>query len=415
MTAKSQDDLPLAVVGCDFRVAPSAVRSRLVATSEERQRLFEQLAHAADVDGLVDLNTCNRNEWIASGTQPAWAAELMRAAMLERAGEECRGWLRPYVFLGRAAARHVFRVATGQESLVVGERQVSGQLYRALEAARRLGTSSRTLNGLGSIAGRLVRIGMRRGCVQNSAVGVHSLAVSYLVSRGFSSPASRVAIVGLGRIGRRVAVALRESLGMTPLLCNRTTAGWGQGVHPLGDLGRLLEEAEAAVVCTGALAPVVRPEHLPDKALLLLDIGIPQQVERRGLPARVEVVGLDQLTDFYRSRRPVLSAPLAAEAEKLVERALDEFSAFCRETGYSAVLEALQRQQRQLLEEELQRLFEDRFAQLPVQLRERLREEMRGLLLSFSSETIRTVCEAFAAECVSGQGLPGGAQEPQSP
>ncbi len=401
MNSQPGQELPLAVVGCDFRVAPSAVRSRLVPDAGARRELFEQLSRNAAVDGLVDLNTCNRNEWIVSGPQPNWAAELMRAAMLGRAGEACRGWLRPYLYVGQAAARHVFRVAVGQESLVTGERQISGQLYRAIETARRLGTSSRTLNGLGSIAGRLVRIGMRRGCVHNSAVGVHSLAVSYLMNRLEFSPQSRLAVVGLGRIGRRVVGALREGLGLRPVLCNRTAAGAGDAVRPLGDLDRVLAEADAAVICTGALSPVVRPEHLPQRPLLLVDIGIPQQVEREGLPAQAEVVGLDQLADFYHRQRckEGQSAPLA---DTLVERALDEFAAFCQEAGFSTVLRTMQRHQRQLLDEEIARLLDDRFGELAPQLRARLAAEMRGLLLDYSGEIMRAIHETL------GESVPGG-------
>ena len=175
--------LPLAVVGCDFRVASSAWRSRLILGDEEAETLAGALRLNGAADGFVDLNTCNRTEWIVSGRDPQWAASLLRSQMIQRAGPGSQGWFSPYVHTGEDAAAHLFKVALGQESLVVGERQIAGQLNDALELARARGSSSRILNGLGAAAGRLVQMAFKQGCMAGASVGVHSLAVSWLAGR----------------------------------------------------------------------------------------------------------------------------------------------------------------------------------------------------------------------------------------
>jgi len=387
-------NIPLAVVGCDFRVASSRWRSALVLTDAGASAISRNLCRIGAADGFFDLNTCNRNEWIVSSDQPRWAAEILRAQMKLRA-EEARAWLEPYVYTGEEAARHVFRVAIGQESLVVGERQIARQLYRALETARERGTSSRVLNGMGTTAGRLVRIALRRGCIENAAVGVHSLAVHYLRSQLRMRERYKVAVVGLGRIGRRVLGPVEGYPRFEPVLCTRTPAG-DQRVRPLSELAGVLAEVDAAVVCTGAMQPVVKADLLPrDKPLLILDIGIPEQVERENIPKEVEVVGLDDLVGFFhQSHGTPRRAEKDREAAALVDTALDEFRVFCNEPRFSVLLDTVQRHHRRLVGEEIPRLINDRFDYLPEDARARMAFDLKHIILGYTSEVFRTIKES---------------------
>ncbi len=74
----SDAGIPLAVVGCDFRVAPSRARSQLVLDEHEALQLADELERCGWADGLVVLDTCNRNEWVVASSQPAWAARRIR-------------------------------------------------------------------------------------------------------------------------------------------------------------------------------------------------------------------------------------------------------------------------------------------------------------------------------------------------
>jgi glutamyl-tRNA reductase len=387
-------DIPLAVVGCDFRVASSRWRSRLVLEDQEARILSRNLGRIGAADGFFDLNTCNRNEWIVSSSQPRWAAEILRAQMKMRV-EDARGWLEPYVYVGEAAARHVFRVAIGQESLVVGERQIARQLYRALETARQRGISSRVLNGMGTVAGRLVRIALRRGCIENAAVGVHSLAVHYLRSQLRMRERYRGAVGGLGRIGRRVLGPVEGYPRFEPILCTRTPTG-DPRMRPLSELAAVLADADAAVICTGAMQPVVRAEQLPgNQPLLILDIGIPEQVERQNIPGKVEVVGLDDLVGFYyQSHGTRRKAEKDRETASLVGTALEEFQVFCCEPKFSVILDTVQRHHRRLVGEEIPRLITDRFDYLPENARARMAFDLKHIILGYTSEVFRTIKEA---------------------
>ena len=393
--------LPLAVVGCDFRVASSSWRSRLTLSDEEALALVRALRRNRLTDGFVDLNTCNRTEWIVSGRDPHWAASLLRGQMIERAGPDAAGWLSPYAYAGDEAAIHVFRVALGRESLVIGERQIAGQLYEALDRARARASSSRVLNGLGTAAGRLVRAAVRHGCVADSSVGVHSLAVSCLRQRLGSRGSSRVALVGLGQIGRRVLGLLQRESRFEVTAFNRTVApGQSSAVRPLGELADVLSDVDAVVLCTGAPHPVLLARDLAgrraDRGLLVVDIGIPAQVERANLPAHVTVSGLDELTEAHRRRKaPAAEAP-RGDPGPLVEKALSEFRAFCNQPAFSQIIDAVQRNHSRLIREQIPGIIAGRLGYLPQEARTRLGEDLKAIVLDYTSDVFRTIRETSA-------------------
>ncbi len=402
MLNNGSNDLGLAVVGCDFRVASSGFRSLLVLDDSAASLLAADLKKSQAADGFVDLNTCNRNEWIVSASDPRWVAELLKSHMLQTVGEKARENIKPYVYIGEAAARHIFRVAIGQESLVTGERQIAGQLYQALEVSRRRGTSSRVLNGLGSIAGRLVRIALRRGCIENAAVGVHSLALAYLSENLKDEKLARVAIIGLGRIGRRVLGVLEDARHLKPICLNRTLRADDQDrVRPLSDLAEVLDQVDAAIICTGAQNKIVSSSQLKprpaDRPLTLIDIGIPEQVERVGLPANVSLAGLDQLVEFHQTSRTNQATNLI-QAGELVDRAVFEFKAFCNEQAYSGILDAIQKNHRQLVGEEIPHLVARRLDYLPDEARSRLESDLKNIVLEYTSEVFRSIKETAVRE-----------------
>jgi glutamyl-tRNA reductase len=394
-------ELPLAVVGCDFRVASSSWRSRLALGDEEALALAGALRRNRLTDGFVDLNTCNRTEWIVSGRDPHWAASLLRGQMVERAGPDAAGWLSPYAYAGDEAALHVFRVALGRESLVVGERQIAGQLYDALDRARARASSSRVLNGLGAAAGRLVRAAVRSGCVADSSVGVHSLAVSYLRHWSGNRERARVAVAGLGQIGRRVLGLLQREGRFEVIAFNRTVAAGQSGtVRPLAELAGALSRLDAVVLCTGAPHPVLTARDLAareaDHGLLVVDIGVPAQVERANLPSHVTVSGLDELTEIHRRRTAPPAEALRGDPSRLMEKALSEFRAFCNQPAFSQIIDTVQRNHSRLVREQIPEIIAGRLGYLPEDARTRLGEDLRAIVLDYTSDVFRTIRETSA-------------------
>ena len=296
--------------------------------------------------------------------------------------------MEPYVFLGDAAADHIFSVVMGRQSLVVGERQVAGQFFASLEQARDRGGSTRLLNGIGAVAGRLLRNADRAGLLGSHSRGVHVEAIDVLRRRFACRERPRVAVVGLGAIGRRVRGLAEAETGWCVVPCNRTAPPGGD-VRPLDDLADVLADVDAAVVCTGAPEPTVRATHVagrsPDRPLLLIDLGIPEQVAS-DLAQPAERHGLDELG----ANRPE-PAPEAADVAGLIGRAVAELRQYSREPEVRGALADVRRRHRRLVGEELPRLVDERCSDLPEEARGRLVHDLNAALGSFTHDLLRIV------------------------
>ncbi len=386
---------PLAVVGCDFRVASSAWRSRLVLEDDEAREMAATLRRNGAADGFVDLNTCNRTEWIVSTGDPRWAGSLLSGQMVQRMGPEASSWFSPYVRRGDEAAIHVFRLVLGQQSLVVGERQIAGQLYGALETARDRKCSSRVLNGLGTAAGRLVRMALKQGHTGGRSVGVHSLAVSSLARWLGPEATARVAVVGLGRVGRRVLALVQQQKRYHAVSLNRTIGPDSpRGVRPLSDLPVVLAEVDAVILCTGAPQHVLKAAYLAgrsaERRLLVVDVGVPPQVERAGLPAGVTVCGLDELAAMNGESIPATEAHAAALG-LLIDDALAEFRSYCGQPAFADIIDTLQSSHSRLVREAIPRIIAERLEGLPEEVRARVEQELRAAILGYTSDMFRTI------------------------
>jgi glutamyl-tRNA reductase len=342
-------DIPLAVVGCDFRTAATMFRECLVSTRETRARLFQAMRRMDSDAGFVALETCNRVEWVVFTETPSWIAEILLAQMVHTWKQVFPGIEDlpvPAVHIGEDAARHILRVAVGRESLATGEAQIARQLQSALKRAQTEKTSSVILNRLGSAAGRLAKIGYRIGFRSNRRQGIHGLTVRYLDRHFRGKPhGKRVLVVGMGSIGRKTAQAVAERKGFAVTRVNRTLHPGGRDWHTLEELPGLSRNADALVVATGSLTPILDASLVAagtrSAPLLIMDIGIPRQVhpELRAAPGVCyrnldHLIELDQEgVDHEMERR--------LELELNVE--LEQFRRCCRERGMVHLLDKIHR------------------------------------------------------------------------
>jgi glutamyl-tRNA reductase len=406
---KSPDDdnspIPLAVVGVDFRRAPARKRERLLLSDEERTTLGAQLQRSDAADGFACLDTCNRTEWIVSANDPTWAAEILRTQMLTReqaaSDDNDNGHLVPYVYVGEEAARHLFEVAAGLESFVVGEKEIASQLHRALERSRGEEVGSPVLNGVGMAMGRLTRDTHRIDLTGAGPRGVHDVAVAFLSTR-FEAP-PQVAVVGLGQIGEKVVRSLRRA-GLKPRLCNRTVSvGWAgdEPVTPIDELPELLADVDAAMICTAAPHPVVNKAVLSkrdtDQPILLVDLGIPAQVDATLPREMAEVADLEVLQQES-GRRVVATWADLAHVRQRVGQAIGEFEKFCRERSYSRLLRSTQERHQRYIRVDIPRVIQEAASELSPKTRNRLEAEIKGLVRSYTNAVFRDIREIIGAE-----------------
>jgi glutamyl-tRNA reductase len=299
--------IPLALVGMSYREAPSAVRAGLVALDSQVDSPARQLLEAAEISGVVRIESCARVEWLMASQRPAWAAELFCAALLGAA--ENPAHLRPRVRHGAAAVGGLLRVAAGLDSVAQGEHAIGNQVLRSFERAHEAGTVCRNLHvawrGVGELLGRARRI-----LPQGRTGGVQALVAQRLTEVPRDAP---IAVFGLGEIGRSMLRALADD-GFTAVESfNRASMRAFEGA---------VQRAQIVIVASGAAHAWLR---LPDgSGRRAFDLGSPLQIlDAPGW----RLTPLDELLDGQGAVLPeaeygALDAECAASTERVCQTLL---------------------------------------------------------------------------------------------
>jgi len=312
-----------------------------VAELERAKQALERLddtpllgcADALGASEAVLVSTCNRCELFfvrESGRAPSLDDLALFSAAAGLAPDDI---LRAQLFLhaGRAAARHLFRVAASLDSLVLGEDQILAQVRHAAEEARARGLAGRLLGPLFEEALHFGKKARTTTDLGRHPVSVVSLAVEFLGTRLAGLPAPRVAVIGAGATGAHAARAL-EAAGLAPcFVANRTraraeTLAQSFGARA-GTLAELLAEPlglDALVSATSAPTPILSVAELealcaraPHGRLVSVDLAVPRDLPTCSDP-RHEGLDLEALrarADENRTRR----AEAAREVEDLLE------------------------------------------------------------------------------------------------
>lgn len=318
----SREGLPdVLLLGVSHKSAPTELREAVVFPPDELRTQLPRLLGGSVVE-LVVVSTCNRTELYATTPAAAVAARELceRVSRLKGLTLDAAA---PTLYLrtGLAAARHLFRVAAGLESLVLGEREILGQVRDAAALARAAGSAGPTLERLFSAAVHVGRRAHAETGIGNGAVSVASAAVA-LATKVFGELAGRcVLVVGAGDTGRLVAVRFHERAPGSLLIANRTleraqelAAALGGQALALEELAAALERADVVVCATRAPGFVIDAAMVaqamrrrPQRPLVLLDIAAPRDVDPAA--ARVDNVfvhpmdALHTITDQALSRR----------------------------------------------------------------------------------------------------------------
>jgi glutamyl-tRNA reductase len=298
------------------------------------------LVDGLPVDGAVGVSTCNRFELYLEGPAP-----VARAALLDRlhdlsglpAGslDGCAD-----VLHREEAVRHLFTVAAGLDSRLVGEEEVLGQVRTAAREAQRCGTATPGLDGLFEWAVRSGRRARRAAGLGEQRVSLAERAVELLGRRLDPLRDRTVLLLGSGHMARRVVAALQRAGARPVLLVRRpeSVAVAGVLVRGLEDLPRAIEHADAVLCATSAPRPLLGAELLAATAerragrrpLVVVDLAVPRNVETpAGRLDGVDVVDLDTLAD---------GAPdpaFEASTREAFDVVAEETRAFCQRRGRS--------------------------------------------------------------------------------
>jgi glutamyl-tRNA reductase len=335
----------LLCLGISHKTAPVAVRERLALTTKDGQALCRELVETDAVREAVAISTCNRTEIYLVG-DPVGAETELLSRLAQRAGTRPTE-LTDAMYAPRNcdAARQLYRVVSGLESMIVGEAEIQGQAKRAYEAALEAGTTGPLTNRLFTAAlqtGKRVRsettLGQGRASVSSVAVGL---------ARDVMGPelaARDVVIIGAGETSELTAQALAQEGVRTIFVANRRAdrarsiaERFGGSVSSLHELPDRLVEADIVVASTSSPHPIIGVDELAlvmrereGAPLLLIDIAVPRDIEAAcGELEGVTLYDIDDLQAVVARNRQVREDE-RAQAEAVVE---DEIQRFARWMG----------------------------------------------------------------------------------
>jgi glutamyl-tRNA reductase len=304
--------MSILVIGVNHRSGPLSLLERVTLAPEVVPKAVAGLAARDNVREVAVLSTCNRTEVYAVTEKFHGAYADIRDFLCDLGGlppDE----LHPYLFTqhDEAAVAHLFEVAAGLDSAVVGESEILGQVRQAWEIAQGEGAARTTLNLLFRHALNVGKRARTETGIGRGTASVSHAAVEMAVERLGSLDGRRVLVVGAGAMGEGIAVALHRSGAGEILVANRTPERGSDLAERVGGVAvgfdRLAEAigvADLVLTCTGSGVPVLTPEFLslarsPSRPLLIVDIAVPRDVDAAVAElSNVTVLDLDVLRDW---------------------------------------------------------------------------------------------------------------------
>jgi glutamyl-tRNA reductase len=352
------------VVGVSHRSAPVPVLERLALDPDGVHKLVADVLDSAHVSEATVVSTCNRVEVYAEVDRFHGSVEDLSALLAAHAGRPPAEVVpHLYVHFDEGAVAHLFAVAAGLDSMVVGESQILGQVREALRRGQDAGSVGSALNALFQQA---LRVGKRAHAETDIDRAGQSLVSVALDRIGSDLSGRRVLVVGAGSMaGLCVATVARR--GATDIVvANRTperaqrlavTAG-GRGV----DLSALRTEvtgADLVVSCTGATGMVLTPEVFAgvadERRVDVLDLALPHDVD----PAVAELPGV-HLTGLADLARTLESSDAAVDIDavrRIVAEEVAAFDAARQAAQVTPTVVALRSLATDVVEAEMQRLM----------------------------------------------------------
>lgn len=403
-----RQDPRLILVGTDFRCAPLELREKVAYGPEETEELLIHLLARPEVAEAYLLSTCNRTEVYLLPRQGQDAYATAVDMVFARRSEEMTRPGRLFVQRDGEAAEHLLEVASGLESMVVGEPEILGQVRQAATLAEAVGAS-------GTVLRRLLRTAANAGARARNETAISTGAVSLgytvveMAKNIFTDfERSRVLLMGAGETASMVARNLQEK-GLERLtLVNRTRSKAEALAAELTgarveDFDRRVEEAAAAdivVVTTGAPEPVLTRKDL-DRAMserrshkmLVVDLGVPRNVESAA--RKIENLFLHSIDSLEKLIEQNLKRRKAErpKVEEVIQQELQHFRTWYRGLEAEPLIASLQKQAESIRRQEL----ETARSRFPEELHEDLDRLTRALvrkILHHPSMTLRGAGES---------------------
>ena len=309
--------MSVVVVGLNHRTVPLEVLERMTVNGARLPKALYDLRTRPNLSEAVVLSTCNRTEIYAVAERYHGAIDDIRTFLSDLSGLNIEHFSdHVYAYHDDFAVGHLFKVASGLDSAVLGESEILGQVRTAFERAEEEDAAGSELARLFSSAlgvGRRVRVetGIARG-----TTSVSQAAVAMATERLGNLDDRRILVLGAGEIGAGMAVALAGTVASGAgevLVANRTrtravalAARTGGRVVDFGELGEALTSVDVMLTSTGASDTIIFRddieavmEHRGGRPILIVDVAVPRDVDPQvGSLDGVTLLDMDDLRAF---------------------------------------------------------------------------------------------------------------------
>jgi glutamyl-tRNA reductase len=394
--------MTLLAFGLNHQTAPVALREKLALDPAQLDRALAGLRRLPGVAEAAVLSTCNRTEVYA---EVATGAEDGVVRWLE-AEHGLAGVLEPYLYRHRdeAAVRHLFRVATGLDSLVLGEPQILGQVKEAWHAARAAGCLRSPLDRLFQQT-----FAVAKRVRTDTRIGAHPVSVAFaavrLARQRFTDlEQATVLLIGAGETIELAARHLSDAKVKGLLVANRTlehaqplASRHGGYALPLTELPRHLPDADIVIAATASRTPILSADAVraalkarKHRPMLFLDLAVPRDIDPAVGALRDAylhtVDDLEQVIEDNRASR----REAALQAEAIIDVQVEHFMAWWRAQGRQDALRRLRHDAETHRRTLLARAREHLAAGEPVEgVIERLAHQLTNRLLHAPSTALR--------------------------
>ncbi|MGZ4839145.1 MAG: glutamyl-tRNA reductase [Terriglobales bacterium] len=279
------------LIGVNHRTAPLEVRERFAISESKLPAAVQQLAQHPGVEEGMIVSTCNRVELLARSRNGGSDLRTFLSQYFQIDAREFDKHL--YEYADKEAIRHLFRVTSSLDSMVVGEPQVLGQMKEAYAVARAVGTVNSQLDALVTRAFAVAKKVRTETAVGSSAVSVASVAVE-LAKKIFGSLSGKtVMLVGAGKMCELAARHLLAHGAGSIFMYNRTyeraqklAQKFGGQALPWDQLYDSADKADIVITSTGAPVAIFRREHAEkflarrrNRPMFFIDIAVPRDVD----------------------------------------------------------------------------------------------------------------------------------------
>lgn len=327
--------------GINHQSATVEIREKFAVGPHELEQTLKRIRGIDGLAGAVIVSTCNRVEYYTASVCPIRVLDGLRGYLQERTG----GSDAPlYTHESPASVRHLFRVASGLDSMVLGETEILGQLKQAYAAATDCGSTTRHLNKLFQHAFRVAKQVRSETQITRGSTSVGSVAVD-LAGKIFGDlPGRTVMILGAGEVSERTARSLVSRGVRTVIVANRTFERAAKLAEEIGGMAvhfdnwpNAFDNVDILICSTSAPHPIVTREKLEPllsrrngRPVFIIDLAVPRDAEPSlNELENVYLYDMDSLEQIVSQSLEVRKAEIV-RCEKIIDQHVVEFVAWTR-------------------------------------------------------------------------------------